>query len=96
MAKVRMCDVKETYLETYREYEIYELEQVELATGEPFRDGSGSKWYEMYNPNTEDRISAQYQWWRVYSDIDYRIKANPNMLERMRQEVLRKREKRVA
>lgn len=95
MSKVIMCDVKETYLETYREYEIYEIEQVELITGEPFKDGSGSKWYEMYNPNTEDKISVQ-QWWRVHESIDYRIKANPNMLEKMRQEVLRKREKRVA
>ena len=82
------CETKEIYLETYREYEIYEVIQVDLHTGEPITEGT--RWYLMYNPNTDDRISSQYQWWRVHNDIDYRIKANPKMLERKRQEVLRR------
>ena len=82
------CETKEVYIETYRNYEIYEVIQVDIITGEPLLDGT--RWYRMYDPSTEDRISAQYQWWRVHESIDYRIKANPKMLERKRQEVLRR------
>ena len=74
-----LCDVRKTYIETYRGYKIYDVQQVDVHTGEPFRDGSGSKWYEMYNPITGDNMFAMHHWWRVHSSIDYRIKANPRM-----------------
>lgn len=83
------CETKEVYIETYRDYEIYEVMQVDAITGEPI--SGGTRWYRMYDPNTEDKISVQYQWWRVHDTIDYRIKANPKMLARMRQEVLSRR-----
>lgn len=73
------CDISETFIETYRGYDVYEVQQVERGTGEPFKDGSGAMWYEMRNPITGDKISVQHHEWRVHSEIDYRLKANPHM-----------------
>lgn len=72
-----VCDVSETYIETYRGYEVYEVKQVEIGTGKPIN--GGSKWYKMQNQLTGDSISVMHHWWRVYSAIDYRIKVNPHM-----------------
>lgn len=74
------CDTVETYIETYRNYEVYEVQQVERGTGKPFKDGSGAKWYEMVNRITGDKITTMHHWWRVHDSIDYRLKANPHKL----------------
>ena len=86
------CDVKKVYLRTYRDYEIYYCEQVDQITGKPFADGGGSKWYSAVNPIINDSISDRSEA-QLIDELDYRLKANPNMIARMYKEAEEKRRK---
>lgn len=88
MSNSIFCDVKETFIGEYRDYEIYKVQQVEIGTEEP----CGVSWYSMKHKVVDDKISTNQEW-RIKPMIDYRLEANPKMFERLYREA---REKRVA
>lgn len=67
------CKVKREVIGQYRGYEIIHAEQVDYYTEEPFIDGSGSKWYEMVNHSTGDKIITNIRS-SVEPHIDYELK----------------------
>ena len=73
------CGVSETSIGSYRGYEIFFVEQVDLITEEPLKDGS--KWYLMVNRSNPlypigEEISTSHRY-GVERDIDYRLDVRP-------------------
>ena len=77
-----ICGWTETPIgETYKGYELYFFQQVDLHTGEPFADGSGTKYYTAKNVSNPlypkgDSISNRSVA-LLKDNLDYRVDVRP-------------------